>query len=40
VDEDELTPPAAYPRSARNRMNRIKPNAESVESSAILRLDQ
>jgi hypothetical protein len=40
VDEDELTPPAAYPRSARNRMNRMKPNAESVESSAILCLDQ
>jgi hypothetical protein len=40
VDEDELMPPAAYPRSARNRMNRMKPNAESVESSAMLCLDR
>jgi hypothetical protein len=40
VDGDELRPPAAYPRSARNKMNRMKPNAESVESSAMLCLDR
>ena len=40
VDEDGLMPPAAYPRSARNKMNRMKPNAESVESLAMLHLDQ
>lgn len=39
VDEDELIPPAAYPRSARNRMNRMNPNTASVESSATLCLD-
>lgn len=40
VDEDELMPPAAYPKSARNRMNRMKPKRESVESSAMLCPDQ
>ena len=40
VDEDEPMPPAAYPRSARNRMNMMKPNAVSVESLAMLCLDQ
>ena len=40
VDEDELMPPAAYPKSARNSMKRMNPKSESVESSAMLCLDQ
>jgi hypothetical protein len=39
VDDDKV-PPAAYPKSARNRMNRMKPNAASVESLAMPNLDQ
>jgi hypothetical protein len=40
VEDGQVLPPAAYPKSARKRMKMMNPNAVSVESSAMLCLDQ
>jgi hypothetical protein len=40
VLDGQLPPPAAYPISARNSMKRMNPKSASVESSAMLCLDQ
>src|SRR4249919_1698101 len=40
VEDGQLAPLAAYPRSARNSRKMMKPKRVSVESSAMLCLDQ
>jgi hypothetical protein len=40
ADDDGKAPLAAAPKSARNSMKTMNPNALSVESSAMLCLDQ
>src|SRR4029453_9188955 len=40
VEDGQVLPPAAYPKSARKRMKMMNPKAVSVASSAMLCLDQ